>query len=157
MDSPTTTRAAASIATLFGIGFSPKAPGTVASLVALPFAWGIAYFGGRFTLVMAAILALAVGSWACEHYVHGKDNQDPSECVIDELAGQWIICAFAPLGFLAYALCFVLFRLLDIYKPWPISFVERKVPGGLGVMTDDVAAALIGAIVIMALGHWDLI
>ena len=156
-DSQATARTAVSFATLFGIGFAPAAPGTVASIVALPFAWAIAYFLGRFALMGAAILALAVGAWACELYVHAKGQNDPSECVIDELAGQWIVCAFAPLNFWAYALAFLLFRLLDIFKPWPISYVERKVPGGLGVMADDVAAAIIASIVIMLFGHWNLI
>ena len=152
-----TSRIPTAIATLFGIGFSPFAPGTVASAVALPLAWLIAWAGGRFVLLLAAILACAIGAWACELYVHAKQDKDPSECVIDELAGQWIVCAFAPHTLLAYALAFVLFRLFDITKMWPINEVERRVPGGLGIMADDVVAALIGGAIITALAGFGLL
>src|SRR5580698_10078078 len=100
-------RLSVTIATVFGIGFAPFAPGTVASAVALPIAWLIAHFAGRFVLLLAGILACALGAWACEIYVHAKADKDPSECVIDEVAGQWIICAFAPTTLIAYALAFV--------------------------------------------------
>jgi phosphatidylglycerophosphatase A len=150
-------RASVAIATVFGIGFAPFAPGTVASLVALPIAWLIAHFAGRFALLVAAVLVCALGAWACEIYVLAKHDKDPSECVIDEVAGQWIICAFAPPTLLAYAVAFALFRALDISKLWPISWVERTVPRGLGVMTDDVAAALIGGIVITVLTFFGLL
>jgi phosphatidylglycerophosphatase A len=151
------TRAATNIATLFGVGHMPPAPGTAASVVALPFAWLIAEFLGRWWLLVAAVIALAVGAWACEIYARAKGDPDPSECVIDELAGQWIICAFAPVSVLGYALAFILFRLFDILKPWPINIVEREVPGGLGIMADDVVAALMGAVIIVVLAQIGLI
>ena len=113
----------AAIATLFGIGRAPYAPGTVASLVALPLAWIIAAEGGRISLLLAAIFVSALGGWACEHYVRESGRDDPSECVVDELAGQWLALAFAPLGILhgllAYALAFIVFR-APLTKPWPI-------------------------------------
>jgi phosphatidylglycerophosphatase A len=73
---------------------------------------------------------------------------DPSECVVDELAGQWIACAFAPVSPIGFALAFVLFRLFDIWKPWPIPYFERW-HGGLGIMADDVVAALMGGIILV--------
>ena len=146
----------ASIATLFGIGRAPYAPGTVASIVAVPLALGIAMWGGRVTLLVAAIFVTAVGGWASEHYVRETGRADPSECVVDELAGQWLAVSFAPLGVLAYALAFALFRLLDIFKPWPIRAVE-KLPGGLGVMTDDVLAGLLAGLVVAAFAHAGLV
>ena len=157
-------RTAQAIATVFGIGYSPFAPGTVASLVALPFAWLITYAAGRFVLLLVAILAAALGAWACEHYIHGRADKDPSECVIDEVAGQWIACAFVPvpLGMfsihtlLGYTLAFVLFRALDISKLWPINRIERIVPGGLGVMADDLLAAAMAGIIIVVFAYFGL-
>ncbi len=157
-------RTAKVIATVFGIGYTRFAPGTVASLAALPAAWLITFFAGRFALLLAGILASALGAWACELYVHAKEDKDPSECVIDEVAGQWITCAFVAVSFgmfsihtlLGYTLAFILFRALDISKLWPINWIERTVPGGLGVMADDVLAALMGGIVIVALAFFGL-
>ncbi|HWA30540.1 MAG TPA: phosphatidylglycerophosphatase A [Rhizomicrobium sp.] len=157
MNDTSNTRAANAIATVFGIGFVRPAPGTAASVVALPVAWLIAAFLGRWWLVLAAIAVLAVGAWACEIYARSKGDPDPSECVIDEVAGQWIICAFAPVSILAYVVAFILFRLFDILKPWPINIVEKEVPGGLGIMADDVVAALMGAIILIVLTQLGLL
>jgi phosphatidylglycerophosphatase A len=146
----------AAIAMLFGIGRTRYAPGTVASLVALPFAWAIATFGNRAWLLFAAVFATAVGGWACEHYVRETGKTDPSECVVDELAGQWLACAFAPRGALAYVLAFVLFRALDIAKPWPMSAAE-KLPGGAGVMADDTLAGLLAGLMVAVVAHAGLV
>ncbi len=146
----------ASIATLFGIGRARVAPGTAASLVALVLGGGIVAAGGRVSLLVAAILAMAIGGWASEHYVRETGSVDPAECVIDELAGQWLALAFAPLGIFAYAFAFVLFRALDIVKPWPISAAER-LPGGLGVMADDMLAGLVAGLAVAVLAHAGLV
>ncbi|HEY8696565.1 MAG TPA: phosphatidylglycerophosphatase A [Rhizomicrobium sp.] len=147
---------ATNLATLWGLGRARYAPGTVASAAALPLAWGIALLGGRVSLLVAAIAALAIGAWASEVYARDTNNSDPSECVIDELAGQWIACAFAPLSLPAYALAFLLFRVFDITKPWPIRRIER-LHGGIGIMFDDVAAALLAGAIIAVLAHLDLV
>lgn len=144
------------IATLFGIGRARYAPGTVASAVSLPFAWLLAYSGGRFVLLFLAILVLAIGAWASEIYAAQAGTVDPCECVIDELAGQWIACAFAPVSLLGYALAFVLFRTFDIWKPWPIRHAER-LHGGLGIMMDDVVAAVMAGAILVVLSHVGLI
>lgn len=149
----------AAIATVFGVGRSRYAPGTAGSAVALPVAWLIAISCGRGWLLFAAIVVLAIGSWACEIYANTKREADPKECVIDEVAGQWIVCAFAPIdlpwhiSLLWYVFAFALFRVFDILKPWPVSWVERKVPGGLGIMADDVVAALMGSVIIAVIAH----
>lgn len=153
MNNELTLRIATHIATVLGVGRSPAAPGTAGSIVALPFAWLIAALWGRFALMLAVILVLGLGAWACEIYARASGKDDPSECVIDEVAGQWIVCAFAPLSIAAYFLAFILFRIFDITKPWPIRLVERRVPGGLGIMADDVVAALMGSIILVLLGH----
>jgi phosphatidylglycerophosphatase A len=144
------------ISTLLGVGYSRYAPGTVASAVALPLAYLIAYFGNRFILLLCAIAALAVGAWASELYAAETKTFDPSECVVDELAGQWIACAFAPVSLVGFALAFVLFRLFDICKPWPIRHTEGW-HGGLGIMADDVVAAVMGGIILVVLSRTGLI
>lgn len=144
------------IATLGGIGHAPYAPGTAGSIVALPFGWLIAYGAGRFALLLAAVIALAIGAWASELYTAQTKRADPPECVVDELAGQWIACAFAPTTLLGYGLAFLLFRLFDMWKPWPIRAVERW-HGGIGVMADDVVAALVAGAILVGLSHFGLI
>ncbi|MGB8364510.1 MAG: phosphatidylglycerophosphatase A [Rhizomicrobium sp.] len=144
------------IATLFGVGRARVAPGTVASLLALALAWPIALAGGRYGLLAAGLVASALGTWACERYARETRRDDPSECVIDELAGQWIACVFAPLSPRAFVLAFVLFRAFDIAKPWPISRLEN-LPGGIGIMADDLAAGLIGGAIIAGLAYAGLV
>ena len=139
------------IASVFGIGYFPVASGTVMSIVAAFFAWYIAQHGGGVVLVAASLLAFVIGIWACSDHVRATDREDPSECVIDELAGQWLACAgicFTPVfpSITEFALTFLLFRLFDVLKPWPISAAE-KLPGGLGVMADDMLAGLAAAII----------
>ncbi len=149
-------RAARLVATVFDIGRAPVAPGTIASIAALPFAWLILRHGGVASLAGAAAIATLLGVWACDVYVRQTGREDPSECVIDEVAGQWIACAFAPLSFPGFALAFALFRLFDITKLWPISAAE-KMRGGLGVMADDVVAGLVAGIIVAALTHEGLV
>jgi phosphatidylglycerophosphatase A len=136
-------------ATLFGIGRLPFAPGTWASLAALPFAWVLLRLGGVTALGVGVSVAIAIGIWACDVYVQETGKSDPSECVIDELAGQWIACMAASLTLPAFALAFVAFRLFDIWKPWPISAAETA-RGGLGVMADDLVAGFFAAVVVAA-------
>lgn len=149
-------KAAHAIATVFGLGFVRYAPGTAASVVALPIAWLIAYLGGRFALLLAGILVFAIGAWASELYTAETKRFDPSECVIDEVAGQWITCAFALVSLPSYALAFLLFRAFDILKPWPINMTER-LHGGLGIMADDLAAAIIAGAIIVAITRFGLL
>ena len=144
------------IAMLFGVGRAPYAPGTLASLISLPLAAIIHFYAGSFALMLAAVLASAIGAWACDLYMKRVGKSDPSECVIDELAGQFLACAFAPFSLVVYVLAFALFRLFDITKLWPISLAER-VPGGTGVMLDDIVAGLMAGAILVAASHWGLI
>ncbi|MGH6876562.1 MAG: phosphatidylglycerophosphatase A family protein [Rhizomicrobium sp.] len=142
---------AASIATLAGLGRVGPAPGTVASLVTACAAWGIASAtGGRVLVLFAGIVAMVAGGWAGQLYARERGVSDPPDCVIDEVAGQFIACAFAPRTLLGYAVAFLLFRALDIWKPWPIGAAER-LPGGLGIVADDVAAGILAGVVIILL------
>jgi phosphatidylglycerophosphatase A len=139
------------LATCFGIGWIPLAPGTIASAAALPFGWLLVVLGWK-TLLMGAIAATALGVWACGVHARKVGIYDPSECVLDEVAGQWF--TLVPIAFMGrggdwrpYGMAFLLFRLFDILKPWPISAAER-LPGGWGVMMDDVLAGLAASIVL---------
>lgn len=149
------------IASVLGIGYFPLASGTVMSIVAAVAAWYLAQHGGGLTLTAASLLAFVIGVWACGDHVRATGRDDPSECVIDELAGQWLACAgicFTPIfpSVAAFALAFLLFRLFDILKPWPISAAE-KLPGGMGVMADDMLAGLAAGIIAGAVHYFRVI
>jgi phosphatidylglycerophosphatase A len=138
------------LSTFFGVGFVRAAPGTVASMVALPIAWLISGKLGVTALCAASLVTYVIGVWSCGQYAARKGVTDPSECVIDEVAGQWLACAVAPLSLSGFAVAFGLFRFFDITKVWPVSLGER-LPGGLGIMTDDMLAALLAGLIIAAL------
>jgi len=89
--------AAALVSTVFGIGRAPWAPGTIASLAALPVAFVIQLFAGSLALAVSALVVFVAGVWASAIYARDSGNADPSECVIDEVAGQWLACTLAPL------------------------------------------------------------
>ena len=135
------------LSTVFGIGRARPAPGTVASLVALPFAWLMLWKLGPFALAAAALALYAIGVWSTGAYAGRVRRIDPQECVIDEVAGQWFACAATPLSPMGFILAFVAFRVLDISKLWPVSLGER-LPGGWGIMTDDMIAAIMTAALI---------
>ena len=137
-------RPAHALATLFGIGQLPAAPGTWAALASLPFGWGIVWTAGAWGLVAAILAVFLTGVWASHRYAHDIGIADPSSVVIDEVAGQWIVLLGAPLHPLAYAAAFFLFRGFDIAKPWPVGWIDRHVAGGLGIMSDDAVAGLFG-------------
>lgn len=130
------------IATWFGTGLSPVVSGTVGSFAALPFAYYIhIHFGGG-GLFIASILMFIAGVWASNTYLRIKGGTDPSEIVADEVAGQWLILSVLAPTWHAYLVGFIVFRIFDIIKPWPVSWADQNVPGGLGVMLDDMMASL---------------
>lgn len=134
-------------ATLFGLGRLGFAPGTLGSLVALPIAWLVMRFGGMYVLLgVTAVVAIAA-IWVSDAYAKESGDEDPQDCIIDEVAGQMLACALAPLSLAGFALAFVLFRLFDISKLWPISAVER-IGGGAGIVGDDMLAGLIAGLVV---------
>jgi phosphatidylglycerophosphatase A len=133
---------AALIATGFGVGHLPWVPGSWGSLLALLCGWEIVAAGGWLALAAAAIIAFAVGVWACARVAAARGLHDPRFIVIDEIAAQWLVLLATSLDGRWYAAAFLLFRLFDILKPWPIRLIERRVAGGLGIMLDDVMAAI---------------
>jgi len=137
-------------ATWFGVGLIRPAPGTWGSLVALPLAWAIVQLGGPFALIIATVIVFTLGCWASEVYMQARQNKDPDEVVIDEVAGQWLVLTVAPLEPFYYLAGFLLFRLCDIAKPWPANWADRKLNSGLGIMLDDSLAAFYGLVAIAA-------
>ncbi len=142
------------IATWFGCGLIRPAPGTWGSLAALPFAAGLVWLGGPWLLAAAAGLLFLAGIWAGGRYADALELGDPGPVVVDEVAGQWLALVPLPLELGWYALAFVLFRLLDIAKPWPIGWLDRSLKGGLGIMADDMAAGLLAGLLAGALFFW---
>ena len=139
------------LATWAYVGHLRPAPGTWGSLAALPFGFGLAEIGLH-ALVIASLGVGALGIWSAQIHCRRLGRGDPAEVVIDEVVGMWI-CLWAWDGTaIGFAVAFVLFRLFDILKPWPISWLDRHVPGGLGVMVDDVAAGLAAAVCLWGLG-----
>lgn len=144
------------IASGFGSGLSPIAPGTAGSLAALlpwlvlrelPLPW----------YAVALIVAFALGVWACDRAVSLLQSEDPQAAVWDEFVGQWLALAplvAAPRSWPAVAAGFIFFRIFDIAKPWPVSWADRRIGGGLGVMLDDAIAGAYAALALLVLMHW---
>jgi phosphatidylglycerophosphatase A len=140
-------------ATCCGCGLLPGAPGTWGSLAALPPGVLILWWGGVWWLVLACVLVFALGWWASDVYAGLTSREDPGEVVIDEVAGQWIALLAALPDIVTVVAAFLLFRLFDIVKPWPVSLAERRLKGGLGVMADDAVAGFFAAIGVFALRY----
>ena len=146
-------------ATWFGAGLLPGAPGTWGSLAALPFAALIHVFCGSAGLAAAAAFVFFVGWMASNAFLEagrsaGGTKNDPKEIVIDEVAGQWLALAVVPPDVLLYALGFLLFRAFDVMKPWPAGLIDRRLKSGLGVMLDDVAAAVYAGACLLLYRHF---
>ncbi|MDT8281250.1 MAG: phosphatidylglycerophosphatase A [Gammaproteobacteria bacterium] len=130
------------IAMGLGSGLSPKAPGTAGTLLTVP----LVYLLQQQTLLVYAMVTLFVlmtGSWVCGHAANRLQVHDHSAIVYDEIAGFLITMMFAPKGWSWMLAGFVLFRFFDAVKPWPISWLDKNVHGGFGIMLDDVLAGII--------------
>ncbi|MGD0133296.1 MAG: phosphatidylglycerophosphatase A [Bryobacteraceae bacterium] len=146
------------IATWFGCGYAPKAPGTAGSLAALLIAIALDWYGGygRWTLLLLTALLLAPGIWSAGVVAKRTNKPDPQIVVVDEVIGQWITLAgAATFNWKTYLAAFVLFRLLDMWKPAPARQFENF-PGGWGIVADDVMAGVYGALAIFVLDHLHL-
>ena len=143
------------LATWFGAGLLPWAPGSWGSLAALPFAWAIEHMWGQTGLVLAALAVFAAGCRVAGCYERRSGQRDPGAIVIDEVAGQWLTLAAVPASAWSYAAGFALFRIADILKPWPARLAERRLPGGLAVMADDVVAAVYAGFFLRVLAEFE--
>lgn len=143
-------RLALILGTWFGCGYFPWGPGTVASLAAVLIAALLHTYQhvGRGGLVLLTAALLLPGIWASTVTARLAGLKDPGLVVIDEVLGQWVTLAGAAVfNFKSLLVAFVLFRLFDIWKPWPIRAFER-LPEGLGIVADDLAAGVYGALIL---------
>lgn len=143
----------------FGAGLLPKAPGTAGTLVAIPFIWAFA----QSTVLVYAMLTLVcvvAGITICGTVAktlaspdseQGHPEQDHPAIVWDEITGMMLTMVFIPVHATTLAVGFILFRLFDIWKPWPISYLDRQLHGGLGIMLDDIVAAIFANIILRIL------
>lgn len=139
----------AMIATGFGSGRISPAPGTWGTLAA----WILAFFWGQTLLMVAIPFALLGGVWAIRKFQEHSGDHDNGMIVIDEWVGIWITLLFAT--FIdQWILAFILFRIFDIWKPFPIGWLDKKVPGAWGVMIDDVVAGLFAGLCLYGYGLW---
>ena len=142
------------VATFFGVGFSPVAPGTVGSLAALPLAFSLLHME-VFSATLIVIGLYFLGLWSANQLEKASGQHDAQMIVIDEVVGLcvnalllswWFLGAADP--YLLLLLSFLSFRLFDVLKPWPIGWIDRTVDGGVGVMIDDLVAALMGVLAV---------
>ncbi|HEV8266640.1 MAG TPA: phosphatidylglycerophosphatase A [Thermoanaerobaculia bacterium] len=148
------------LATWFGAGFLPIAPGTWGSLAAIPLAYLLYAALGLYGVAVFVALCSVVGVFVSGRVARNRGIEDPSEVVIDEVAGQTIallgVFAFCPMSLSSWitwgmtALAFFLFRLFDVWKPGPIGRLER-LPGGFGIMADDLLSGLVVCVLVGAL------
>jgi len=149
------------ITTFFYVGLLRPAPGTWGSLAALPAAWVLHQVGGFWLLLVATLAITGLGWWATGIETRDRDDKDPSEIVIDEVAGQWIALWPVSLGAMmagadvialwpGIVTAFIAFRAFDILKPGPVGWADRQ-PGAFGVMADDVIAGWLAAMVVALL------
>ena len=134
--------------TFFGAGLSPVAPGTVGSLVALPFGLLVLFYLGANSLVSLVFVLSIIAIFEINRYEKNGGPHDDKSIVIDEVVGVWLSLAITFAGVItmfsndyalysAITLSFLSFRLFDIWKPSTIGYIDRKIPGGLGVVGDD--------------------
>ena len=129
------------IATFFGAGLFPRAPGTMGSLASL-LLWAplVMYSAPWWVRAAVVVVVFALGVIASAHVVRTEGREDPQKIVIDEVAGMGIALLLAPPTWFSVVVGFALFRLFDIWKPWPVRWADRRIHGGLGVMLDDALA-----------------
>jgi phosphatidylglycerophosphatase A len=128
----------------FGTGLAPVAPGTFGSRPGLLLFWLTLDYGLYVQLVIAGGMAL-VGIWICGESARRIGVHDHGGIVWDEIVGMYVTLLVAPVTVVGFVLAFVLFRIMDIVKPWPIRDLDHSIHGGLGIMLDDLVAALYAA------------
>ncbi len=139
----------------FGAGLAKKAPGTwgtFAGLAVMPLLYMLPLIWALVFIVLASVF----GVWLCGRVAADLGVHDHGGIVWDEMVGIWMTLILLPNTWQWWVLGFVLFRVLDILKPWPISVLDRKVAGGLGIMVDDMLAGVIAAALLYALWLADL-
>ena len=134
----------------FGSGLMPKAPGTWGTLVALPFYYLLTYTSSTVYAIVTLIAGLC-GIYICHYVAKGLGEHDYPGIVWDEIVGYLCTMFLAPVGLVWMLLGFVMFRIFDIWKPFPITWADEHVKGGLGIMLDDILAAVPAWVVVQLL------
>jgi len=123
-----------------GLGLARKAPGTFGTLLGLPLAWASLQVPAWMAWTLVAT-SFALGIWACDKSGRDLGVADHGCMVWDEVVAMWAVLLLVPMTWIAWLMAFLLFRLFDIAKPFPVGWFDRKVKGGFGVMLDDALAA----------------
>lgn len=133
-----------------GTGASPYAPGTAGTLLGIPLVYGLSH-GPLWWYLVGMVLLIVLGIWVSD--VTSKDIgvHDHGGIVIDEVAGYLVTMLAIPVSMTTLLIAFVVFRIFDILKPWPIGWLDKKVHGGLGIMLDDLLAGIYGLLVMWLL------
>lgn len=142
------------LATGFGSGLAPIVPGTVGTLAAIPLYWVLAQLPFLLYL-LAIVIAAIIGVTICQKTSDDMKVHDHGSIVWDEFVGFWITMAIAPTISWRWILAgFILFRFFDMLKPWPISWLDKHVSGGFGIMIDDIVAGFMAMICLWFVGYW---
>jgi phosphatidylglycerophosphatase A len=141
------------LATGFGTGYGPIAPGTWGSLPGLAIAWGLDRWAGRWAVLGGACFFAFAGVWAAGRAEGLLGEKDPGRVVVDEIAGQLVTLLFLPMTVQVLVAAFLLFRVLDVWKPWPADRLE-SLPGGSGIMADDLMVGLYANLLLHGLALW---
>lgn len=136
-----------------GSGAVARAPGTWGSLAAIPLWYGFSWLPGA-TYWLIVLAAFLVGIWLCGKTAEDLKVHDHGGIVWDEFVGMWIALGLFPDQVYGVLMAFLLFRLFDILKPWPISWLDERMPGGLGIMIDDVLAGFMALVCLFAIDRW---
>jgi len=134
----------------FGSGLSPFAPGTAGTLATIPLYWLMSSLALPVYLGVIALM-FVVGIYICQRTTERLGSHDHSAIVWDEVVGYLLTMTMVPFDWCWVVLGFFLFRLFDVWKPWPVRVLDRRIPGGLGIMVDDIGAAIYSAISLHAL------
>lgn len=137
-----------------GSGLVPKAPGTAGSLAAIPLYLLLAWAVPMPWLLGAVAVAFLAGIWFCDVAGKALGVADHGGIVWDEIVAMWLILAFTPVSWEWYVAAFLLFRLFDVWKPFPIRAIDERTTGGFGVMLDDVLAAGYALVVLKGMEAW---
>ena len=140
----------------FGSGLAPFAPGTFGTIMAVPLYLLMSQFALPAYLFITALVCIA-GVWICGKSSEKLGVHDHSGIVWDEFAGYFVTMILAPTGWLWIIIGFALFRLFDIWKPWPISILDKQVHGGLGIMVDDILAGFFALICLQLLAYSNIL
>jgi len=141
------------LATGFGTGYGPIAPGTWGSLPGLALVWGLDRLAGSWAVLGGALFFAVSGVWAAGRAEALLGEKDPGRVVVDEIAGQMVTLLFLPTTVPMLVVAFLVFRVLDVFKPWPARRLE-DLPGGSGIMADDLMVGLYANLILHGLALW---